>query len=313
MSELNQKQYIVQFVKRLAQELNRIPSESDFKKAMPRVNPSLLYSSYEGLLIAAGLKNYEKEENFKSDFMDLQDYLKKYFDTSKPFKFVRTSNVRRLYLGDIHFPWANLRALELVYSIISEIQPTEIVQLGDLNDCYSHAKFPRSHSVINPYEEAKTAREMAMKMWSTIRKIAKNAECYQILGNHDIRPHKRIIENYPEGETFLRFEDYYKFDGVHTHFDMRDPLKLKSTFVHHGHLSKLGAHMELFQGNTVCGHSHKGGVAYKRIGEQVFWELNAGYLGDERAKPLGYMPTKFNGWTLGCGMEDDFGGRFISF
>jgi hypothetical protein len=313
MSEINQKQYIVQFVKRLAQELNKIPSESDFKKAMPRVNPSLLYSSYEGLLIAAGLKNYQKEENYHSELFDLQAHLKKYHDDARPFALTKKAKLRRLHLGDIHFPFANLGAISMVYQMIEEIQPTEIVQLGDLNDCYAHAKFPRSHNVITPYEEAKMAREMGLKLWETIRKLAPKASLYQILGNHDIRPHKRVMESYPEGETFLIFDEYYKFDGVQTHFDIRDPLKLGSTFIHHGHLSKLGAHMELFQGNTVCGHSHRGGVAYKRIGNEIFWELNAGYLGDEKAKPLGYMPTKFNGWTLGCGMEDDFGARFISF
>jgi len=311
MSELNQKQYIVQFVKRLADELGKIPSEADFKKAMPRVNPSLLYSSYEGLLIAAGLKNAPR--NYHSDLLDLQKHLEKHRESGRAFKLTKKSKVRRLYLGDIHFPFANFDALTMVYQIIEDIQPTEIVQLGDLNDCFSHSKFPRSQSVITPYEEAKLAREMGESLWKTIRKNAKKAECYQILGNHDVRGYKRVIEKFPEGETFFRFDDYYKFDGVHTHFDLRDPLKLGSTFVHHGHLNQLGAHMELFKANTVCGHSHRGGVVFRRYGEEIRWELNAGYLGDERAKPMGYMPTKFNGWTLGVGMEDDLGARFIHF
>lgn len=71
MSELDQKHYIICKLKELATELGRVPMRHELTTLLPRVNVDQLFKTYDGLLLAAGMrdlpqtKNKEKQVPFK--------------------------------------------------------------------------------------------------------------------------------------------------------------------------------------------------------------------------------------------------------
>lgn len=138
---------------------------------------------------------------------------------------------------------------------------------------------------------------------------------------------KRISEKLPELESFTLqpIRDYFAFDGVETILDPTEEFivrigrgprgagggRSEDVCFMHGHRSKLGDHAAYNEISTVCGHSHQGGVVYRRHRNKIFWELNAGWLGDERQSVFAYGAQRLlKKWTLGYGEIDSRGPRF---
>lgn len=220
-----------------------------------------------------------------------------------------------LCLGDLHFPWANVDALSAVYAYIEKNPDIDaVVQLGDLYDMFAASRFSRSLNTYSPHEEIERGRAMAEDMWRKIHAMLPRARLYQILGNHDIRPLARVIDKAPELEPFIELRKWFEFEGVQTIHDPKQPLELAGYTFMHGHLSKLGDHARAYTRSVVCGHSHRGGcvtIPLCNAEGTVLSELNAGYLADPTSRPMGYLPTRLNHWTLGFGVIDEWGPRFI--
>lgn len=222
--------------------------------------------------------------------------------------------MRILVIGDLHMPYHKATALKRVYTLVQELKPTHIVQIGDLYDQYSFSRFNKKN-ITTSTKELQKARQSGIKFWKTVRTMARSSLCYQLLGNHDIRLTKRIADKVPEAYEFVKEEldRLYTFEGVKTIYDERELLKINDIYFHHGYLSKLGDHSKSHGCNIVVGHSHTGGVVYEQRSGKIIWELNAGYLADETSEPLRYRPTKTSKWTLGVGFIDRHGPRFIPF
>lgn len=214
-------------------------------------------------------------------------------------------------IPDTHFPWVNEKALEQCYNIISDIKPDVIIQLGDLYDRFSFSRFARHQDIMTPKEEIESAYEYAFNFWKACNKLAKRN--IQIRGNHDDRLIKQACERFPEVTSVLMKADadLYKFSGVETINDSREGVWIEDVFYHHGYLTQLGAHMRSIGANVVHGHTHRGGAITELwLGKPLF-ELDCGYLADKNAAPLKYGPTVHTRWTLGLGVVDKNGPRFI--
>lgn len=219
-------------------------------------------------------------------------------------------------IGDVHFPFADRRALASCLRLIRKIKPTHVVQVGDLYDLYSYGRFPRSHSVMTPAQEVQRGRKMAEDFWAEVRTAAgKKVQCHQLIGNHDERIAKKVMAHLPEFEPFLHgiHEQLWKFDGVKTQPSERQELILGGVCYMHGY-RKHGDHVRHNLMSTVLGHLHTGGVVYYPHGKKTLFELNCGYLGDPRSTALSYtrQSLRFSKWTHGVGLIDDLGPRFIS-
>lgn len=205
-------------------------------------------------------------------------------------------------VGDLHFPYHNKRALRKIYEAIKKEKPTHIVQIGDLFDQYSFSRFTKKN-ITTSTKEVQRGRSVALTFWKTCRALSK-AKCYQILGNHDVRLSKRIAEKVPEAYEFVKekLDELYTFKGVKTIYDDRTEIEINNIIFMHGYRSRLGDHMRYNGKSTVCGHSHTGGVVFEQRSRRILWELNAGYLADEKSEPLKYRPQSTSKWTLGYGL-----------
>jgi predicted phosphodiesterase len=295
-------------LKNLASDLGRIPTRQEARACGISHYLEKYFGSFTIAKQAAGLKPEPKKAKVlecTSVSSRLRDHKSKKLGLN-PLRKV-------LVIGDTHFPFCNMDSLSLVYAIAEALQPDVIIQMGDLYDMFAHSKFPRTSLTFDPGEEIQVGREQAEQMWATLSKVCPKASLYQLLGNHDIRPLKRIIESYPEGEVFFDIHKWYEFPRVQLQKDYRDPLVLDGVFYTHGWSSRKGFHRDYFQANTVTGHTHRGYVDPRPLNGKVIWELNAGFLGDPTSKALSYTQSRVTQWTPGVGWIDDLGPRFIPF
>lgn len=301
-------------VKELAIELGRTPTQTDIESHL-RISRSHLRTVCGGLtplLQACGMNPSAGRKIDNSIFhRDIEDHLLKYEVKGKApaldIKYTKT-----VILGDVHAPFTRVDLLKKVIDFIREFKPARVIQVGDLYDMLSHGKFPRSMNIYTPGQEMNEGRKVVEKMWADIRKAVPGVECHQILGNHDTRPMKRILEAYPEAELFMDFSRWFQFEGVTTHFDTRQELVLDGIAYIHGYRSKLGEHMEFMRRPVVCGHSHRAGLFFKNYGDATLFEMNAGYLGDPESKALSYTPQKHTHWTHAFSVIDEHGPRVIT-
>lgn len=218
-------------------------------------------------------------------------------------------------IPDTHFPWVDKDALAWIYTEIERRKPTHIIQLGDLQDQFAQSRFARTHNLMTPAMETIEGREGAENMWRHIRRIAPKSELHQILGNHDDRAEKRLLDKCPELAHLLeeKMQDIYKFKGVTTHFDSSIPLEIDGVLYIHGYLTKLGDHCKHFLQPVVHGHTHRAGVFYTKQSGGLLWELDCGHLGDESAVPMRYTPTRRNVWVKGYGWIENQNPFFVAY
>ena len=315
MGQSDLKHRLIAELKQVASELGRVPKRDEYRNHSKFGEKAYrkCFGGWTPFVMAAGLKTYAEQKDKNSAFIAPIGSIEFNTNTRKPL--LGIGNNKILCLGDTHFPWVHKGALESVYQFIrANPDITHVVQMGDLYDMYSWAKFPRSHMLYTPKAEIELGRAMAEEMWGKIRAMLPRAKLFQITGNHDVRPLKKVMELVPEVEIFVEFGKWYKFDGVHTVTDPRAWLELCDIKFTHGHLSGLGSHARQEMDSVVCGHTHTGGVWFlKMADDRIIFELNCGYLGDPLSRPLSYTSKTTVRWTLGVGLIDQYGPRFIPF
>ncbi len=221
------------------------------------------------------------------------------------------SKIKKVFaVGDMHLPWTRKNILRQILSAIEREQPDVVIQMGDLYDMFSQTRFARTQRLITPQQEATEARRGGERFWKMVQKIAPNAQCIQIKGNHDDRAYKRLIEKAPELEPFFSINEFFTFPNVRTYHDSRHELIIDGVLYTHGHYSKLGAHMLYYLRCVVRAHDHTGGLIFNNVHGKTIWEMSVGYVGDKHAIPLQYSATKTVKWTWGYGIIDEHGPRF---
>lgn len=220
-----------------------------------------------------------------------------------------------LAIPDLHFPWHHQDCLTFIYEIIKREKPDVVVQMGDLLDLFSFSRFARSHDVCTPKEELDEGRHAAVLMWDHIKKIAPQAQRIQLRGNHDVRIGRKVLDVVPELTSLIepQVEELFRFKGVKTIYDVSEELIIDGVVYTHGHYSKIGDHAKYFLKPAVHGHRHRGEVWFQQMQGYLLWELDCGYCADDSQIPLRYTPTRTNHWTLGCGLIDGLGPRFIPY
>jgi predicted phosphodiesterase len=310
---------VLQQIKDLALELGRQPTNTEFSNRYgSRHHVNKHFGSWSNAIIAAGFtpighveEDKRRIDNTIFEVKDINSFLSQ--DTAPIIHKIETLQTIGS-ISDIHWPFSNEKVIKRFYEYVGDEKPDVVVINGDAWDMYSHSKFPRSHNVFTPRDEMKISREKNEQFWKEIKKIHPSANCFQMLGNHDIRPMKRILEEYPEAEDWVKekMKQLFSYDGVKTFFDVREELIIGNTAILHGYRTKLGDHRDFMLMNSINGHSHVGGVVFRQIKGVTLWELNSGFSGDPTAKGLTYTPQKITNWTPGFGGVNKYGPQFIS-
>lgn len=313
------KHTYVQALLQLREELGFVPNSQQFCEKVGITTGQLRHrvGNYRTLKNLAGVSEIDKPER-RIDSTIFNKDISLHIDNYVPREIVKPYEVEpypsAAIISDIHWPFVNQKVVDKFYEYVGDHKPKHVIINGDAWDFYSHTKFPRSHNVFTPKEEQDKAREMNVNFWTAIKSISPDSICTQMLGNHCVRPMKRILESYPEAEEWIKekLKSLFTFDGVKTIFDPREELFLNSNvIVFHGYRGKLGDHRDYTLYSTINGHSHQGGVVFRKIRGSVLFELNSGYAGDPEAKGLTYTPQRITHWTPGFAVLDKYGPRFI--
>lgn len=307
---------LVSALKSLALELGRTPTRREFESSVRGGGYQLQkFGGFTALVLAAGLETYEERRSGKKiDNSVFKKDIKRHLEEYSPRVSVERQPYTRIAaISDIHFPFENRRVLEAFYRFIEREQPEYVFINGDAWDMYAHSKYPRSHNIFTPREEMDLSRKKNVEFWREVALHAPKTKMIQMMGNHDIRPLKRVLEVYPSAEDWIEqmLKKEFTFDGVETVFDPRQEYMLGDIAIFHGYRGKLGDHRDYTLYNCINGHTHLGGAVFRRIRGQTLWELNSGVAGDPESKGLSYTPQKITHWTPGFGFVDEDGPRFI--
>jgi predicted phosphodiesterase len=295
---------LVSALKQLAFELGRVPNRDEFCRASAgRKYQVDAVGGFIQLVQMAGLKPHRipKEPRIDNSIFerDIEKHLAEY--QPKPYTPPGPYPTAAI-ISDIHWPFSCQRVIDAFYVYVEREQPEWVIINGDAWDMYSHSKYPRSHNVFTPREEERLASEANVTFWKEIKKRSPKSKLVQMMGNHDVRAMKRVLEVYPEAEDWIKekLEKLFTFEGVKTIHDPREELFLNDdTLVFHGYRSGLGAHRDYTLMNCLNGHTHVGGVVWRQLRGKLIFEGNSGIAGDPSAKGLTYVPQKIIHWTPG--------------
>lgn len=319
---------LISLLKQAAADLGHRPSRDEFCRHTGTGKSKIerLFGTYTELCKATFGESVKQDKSTKkliTQFFsrDIEDLLR-----DSPLKLQSFSNPCReitIAIGDAHFPFVCVGSLMLIYQLIEIVYAycifnnikLNIIQGGDLFDMFSFGHFARSHCLIRPDEELRLGIEMSKQFWATIRKLAPEAKCFQILGNHDLRPMKKIIaSNAPELECFMNFKGLFEFEGVTTYHDARENVFIDGIQHTHGHL-KGGTHRAKLGTHVVHYHTHKGGMVFSKVNGKWLYEIDGGYVGDPDSPCFTYTQKKSDNqaWQKGVTLLTPWGFQFIPF
>lgn len=313
------KHELVAAIKTAASDLGRTPTKAEFVNAtgITHYQVTSLFGSFTVLVKAAGLDAYQdraKAKRITNEVFerDIEEHIQAYEPAARAGKRDWPTIAT---ISDIHWPFQNDRVVNRFIEYVGDEKPAHVILNGDAWDRYSHGRFPRSHNLFTPREEDQLSRKLNQEFWAKVKAASPGSQCTQMLGNHEVRPMKQVLENYPQAEDWIKeaLRRDFTFDGVTTFFDPRQEFVIDGDIVvHHGFRSQLGAHRDYALMNAICGHTHKGGVVFRQIRGQTLWELNSGLAGDPEAKGLTYTPQRITVWTPGFGALNKYGPQFVS-
>lgn len=303
-------------VKDIAIELERVPTKQDLiNYGITRHEVIKLFGGQRQLLAQCGMKPETKKKIDNSIFnRNIDTHLEQYTprEELEPFT-IKFKNARIALISDIHWPFSSKKVINTFFEFLQEHGADFVIINGDAWDMYSHSKYPRSMNVFTPKEEQDRARKMNEEFWQKVKSICPNARCFQLLGNHDIRPLKKVLESYPEAEDWVKekLKNLFTFEGVETIHDPRQELIINEDVILHGYRSKAGDHRDYVLMNCHTGHTHHGSTVFRRVKGKIIFESNSGTAGDIESKGLSYTPQKMTGQTNGFSYRDKWGPRFV--
>jgi hypothetical protein len=320
MADREQRMHdILAKVKDLAIDMGRTPTAKEIiaNGIASKHDIGVIFGGNIALLHAIGLvpqKSGPQSQKITNKIFEkrIEDHLDDHVTQLLPKK---KTNKKFACMGDLHEPFSHDGVKQDFKLFVQNFKPDYIIQVGDAFDMFSTGRFPRSHNIFTPKDEETQAKKNLENFWSEMIKASPKAQCIQLVGNHDVRPLKRVLETMPSLEHWAEkyFNDLLTFDGVKTIIDPREEFIVDGIAFHHGYRSQLGDHRNNMLMNFVGGHTHRGGVVFRNIRNEILWELNCGLAGDPTSKGLSYTNQKMNDWTLGFGAIDSYGPRFIPY
>lgn len=208
-----------------------------------------------------------------------------------------------LVLPDIHAPYHDAPALNLIELVVRKEKPTHVVCIGDLADCYAisaHQKTPERRFFWQ--EEIETAA-------AVVKRIRSWGDAFSMCeGNHETRLARYVMDKAPDlmpthpsirellgiaKQEWHEYRTHFMIGGMSFTHDLghAGPNSLKQT-------------LDAFGGCITFGHTHRLGTHYDgNVDGSHRVAMNVGWLGDE--KHINYMhAAKLRSWQKGFGLID---------
>jgi hypothetical protein len=222
---------------------------------------------------------------------------------------------RIVAIPDLHAPYHDEAAYELVIRTIGKLKPNTIVVIGDFADCFSISSFPKSPERRN---SLKWEVEETAKCLRRLEGLSDDRHFCE--GNHEERLERYLCQRAPELYGLVTMRDLL---GTDKHGWSWVPYRSwvtigKTTFGHEfAHFGKYCMQQSLasFGHSVVFGHSHRGGTHYEgTIDGERRYAMNIGWLGDP-AKADYMHRAQTRAWQQGIGVvdQDEHGNSWAQF
>lgn len=208
-------------------------------------------------------------EDMFSDYQEIKRYKEK-----RQEDIITTASYHQTFvLGDIHIPFQDDNTLKNVFDCIVDKQPKTLVLLGDILDCYSISRFSkRPDRCRNLQEEI----NMFYKMMRELKKYIPNTEIHYVLGNHENRLEKLVLENPGlfglkaiEPERLFRLNEL----GIYYH---KTKVKIDNFWFYHGDIVRKNAgysakaeYEDHRMTDGISGHTHRASSYFSTYEKQV--------------------------------------------
>lgn len=183
------------------------------------------------------------------------------------------SRVKRLVIaGDTHFPYVDVKALELFYKFIKDIQPDWIILTGDILDCWELSSFRKFPTIDgNSFEKE---LEQAKVFFRTLIRLCPKSKIAYAEGNHSFRIKRYLMERAKELYFLpsLKLEnllEFHKYPQIYFQ-EVKNKSRFSHNFIKFGHLQIGHADMSRKEAgatakglrdelgcNIITGHTHK--------------------------------------------------------
>lgn len=124
-------------------------------------------------------------------FSDYQDR-KRLFEKRRDERLLNNHLKQTFVLSDIHIPFHDEKTLAPVIDCLADFQPKNLVFCGDVLDCYSISRFSKRPDRVKSLQDEINIFYNLMK---EIKKAVPYTDIHYILGNHENRLEKLILDN----------------------------------------------------------------------------------------------------------------------
>lgn len=208
---------------------------------------------------------------------------------------------RVLAVGDLHFPFQDQRAIELMVDVVKDFKPDKCVFLGDVFDMYCISRFEK-----NPYKDFTLLRDELADAREQFRDLIDriNARTTVFIGgNHDLRLEKYVALHAPKlGGLFKTEEILGVPNGVlYLPYGQKNRYKIGKLIYTHG--TRTGENpassmVKKYRSSVLFGHTHKLQIHHiTDIHHNDFVGISAGWLGNEQ-EAAEYI-SDVSDWTKG--------------
>lgn len=189
---------------------------------------------------------------------------------------------RELVVSDLHVPYHDAWAVELVCKCAEVVRPTRLIIAGDAGDFYQCSRFDKDPARVQEDMQAELdgIDDVFGQLCSAV-----GDDCARefIPGNHELRLYKYLCRH-PELASLraLELPNLLPLDKYGIHYNEHEFLPLKTLVVKHGdrvrkhsaYTAKAEVENEHYSISTITGHTHRLGSHYvtHRRGYVAGWE-----------------------------------------
>ena len=193
-----------------------------------------------------------------------------------------------LVIPDLHTPFMDWKAVQVVAKWAKKHEPDLIIQLGDLLDFKAWSRWPKDPDDYSPHDEFEFAIEATKRLYN----LFPNMEI--LMGNHDLRIAKRALDVGFTRHILRDLQDVFPYEGWNWWSNPKERLIVNTQrgpiLFQHGDEQAGNAIQKarLFGVSVVQGHDHQARIDFSETLSASVFGASAGHLMDQSSKGARY-------------------------